>query len=273
MTEEELEEMMRLLEEQGWQPRVCDVQVPVYGNRVPCGRPLSIEDVFVERHMSLPHTIVRSISAYVIKAKGNSMEDMGIHDGDEVLVDLCDTAHDNEAVLVMLDGEMMIKLFVRDANGEVWLVPRNRAFRPIHVREGMEFSIRARVLKVLQDTLSAPFGEIQAIISEAMKQERQEMEQRGKGRPRHLAFKDCMTASDREEHLCRLHRYMEGLKGKRAAFIIQMAKRLGWLAELPSYEGIKGEFGDIGARSNFMRYLTMKMTEEEKEDIEQLMST
>ena len=66
MNEDELEEMMRLLEEQGWQPRECDVHVPVYGNRVPCGRPLDVADAFVERHMSLPHTIVRSIKAYVI---------------------------------------------------------------------------------------------------------------------------------------------------------------------------------------------------------------
>ena len=264
--------MMRLLEEQGWQPRECDVQVPVYGNRVPCGRPLDVADAFVERHMSLPHTIVRSIKAYVIQAKGNSMEDMGISDGDELLVELCDTACDNEAVLVMLDGEMMIKLFVRDEHGEVWLVPRNRAFRPIHVQEGMDFSIRARVLKVLKDTLRAPFGEIQALISEAAKAE-QRKEQRSKGRPRHLAFEDCMTADNREEHLRRLSHCMEGQKGKRAAFIIQTARRMGWLTEIPAYESIKGAFGDIGARSNFMKYVAMKMTEEEEMDIEGLMST
>lgn len=272
MTEEELEEMVRLLEEQGWQPRECDVEVPVYGNHVPCGQPVDVYDVFVERHMSLPHPIVRSISAYVIKAKGNSMEDMGISDGDELLVELCETAHDNEAVLVMLNGEMMIKLFVRDENGEVWLVPRNRAFKPIHVREWMEFSIRAHVLKVLKDTLRAPFGEIQAIISEAAKEERQES-QRGKGRPRHPAFEDCLTASDRKGHLSRLECCMEGQRGKRAAFIIQTAKRLGWLTEIPAYESIKGAFGDIGARSNFMKYLTMKMTKEEEKDFEQLLST
>ena len=97
MTDEELEEITRLLEEQGWQPRACDVEVPVYGNRVPCGQPTDVGDVLVERHLSLPHAIVRNIKAYVIVAKGNSMEDMGIHDGDEVLVELCDTASDNEA--------------------------------------------------------------------------------------------------------------------------------------------------------------------------------
>lgn len=254
---------MRLLEEQGWQPRVCDVQVPVYGNRVPCGRPLSIEDVFVERHMSLPHTIVRSISAYVIKAKGNSMEDMGIHDGDEVLVELCDTAHDNEAVLVMLDGEMMIKLFVRDANGEVWLVPRNRAFRPIHVREGMEFCIRARVLKVLQDTLSAPFGEIQAIISEAMKQERQEMEQRGKGRPKAKELESLFADKCSSEQREKLMEVLQSHKGKELMLLLNMAYSVGWLLEMPSYVVIKKLNKDIGAKSNYYDYRFVKMSEEE----------
>ncbi|MBR1800228.1 MAG: hypothetical protein IJ767_01850 [Bacteroidaceae bacterium] len=264
-TEEELKEMMRLLEEQGWQPRACDVLVPVYGNRVPCGQPSDVGDALVERHLSLPHAIVRSIKAYVIQARGNSMEDMGICDGDEVLVELCDTACDNEAVLVTLDGEMMIKLFVRDANGEVWLVPRNRAFRPIHVREGMELSIRARVLKVLKDTLRAPFGEIQACISEAARLERLGAEPPVRKDVRSL----LLSAEKADDQMRRLDKLIRGQKGKRVALVVKCALELGWLAERPTFAALEEAFGDLGSKTGFHRMMQASdyFTKEEKEPI------
>ena len=264
MTEEELKEMMRLLEEQGWQPRACDMDVPVYGNRVPCGQPTDVGDVLVERHLSLPSGIIRNIKAYVIQAKGNSMEDMGICDGDEVLVELCETACDNEAVLVTLDGEMMIKLFVRDKNGDVWLVPRNRAYNPIHVREGMDLRIRARVLKVLKDTLRAPFGEIEACISEAAKLERQRAElPKGKGRPKGKELECLFAEKCSVEQRRRLMDVLQSHKGKELMLLLNMAYNAGWLMEMPSYVEIKKLNKDIGAKSNYYDYRFVKMSEEE----------
>ena len=134
-------ELLEQLEAQGWNPRVCDVEVPVFINRVPCGTPTDTGDPTVDRHMSLPHPFVRNIRAYAIEAKGDSMEDMNISSGDLLLVELCDTAEDNQAVVAMVNGELTVKMFVRGADGDVWLVPRNSAYRPIHVREGMDFSI------------------------------------------------------------------------------------------------------------------------------------
>lgn len=256
--------MMRLLEEQGWQPRACDVEVPVYDNQVPCGQPSDVGDVVVERHLSLPRAIVRNIKAYVITAKGESMVDMGINDGDEVLVELCETADDNEAVLVTLDGEMMIKLFVRDSDGDVWLVPRNRAFNPIHVLEGMELSIRGRVLKVMKDTLRAPFGEIQAIISEAAKRERQTAtETKAKGRPKAKELESLFAEKCTTEQRERLIEALQRHKGKELMLLLNMAYNMGWLTEMPSYVGVKKLNKDIGAKSNYYDYRFVKMTEEE----------
>ena len=263
---------MRLLEEQGWQPRVCDVEVPVYGNRVPCGLPLDMSEAFVERHMSLPHAIVRNISAYVIQAQGDSMEDMGIHDGDQVLVELCETAHDNEAVLVMLDGEMMIKLFVRDANGDVWLVPRNRAFHAIHVREGMDFCIRARVLKILQDTIRAPFGEIQAIINEAKERERQDdTEQPARKDVRSL----LLSATDSEGQMLRLDKLLRGQRGKRVALVVSCALELGWFAERPSFAALEEAFGKLGSKSGYNKQIQLSnfFTAKEKDPIFQALNS
>jgi hypothetical protein len=40
MTEEELKEIMALLEAEGWQPQLCDTQVPRYVGKANCGVPL-----------------------------------------------------------------------------------------------------------------------------------------------------------------------------------------------------------------------------------------
>ncbi len=264
MEDNDMKDYIDELEAQGWNPRACDMSVPVYANRVPCGLPTDSGDECVDRHMSLPHEIVRNIRAYVIRAMGNSMEDMGISDGDDVLVELCDTARDNEAVLVTVDGENMIKLFVRDADGDVWLVPRNRAYKPVHVREGMEVIIRGRVLKVLKDTLRASFGEIQGIIDDAKRRERQaEGSQSSHKDVRSL----LASTADADELMDRLDSLIRGQRGKRVALVVTCALQLGMLVERPTFAALEEAFGRLGSKAGFNKQMSRHFTEEEKAPI------
>ena len=48
MTEQELKEIFKLLEEQGWKPMLCDTPVPFYDSEVPCGPPNGVGDVVCE---------------------------------------------------------------------------------------------------------------------------------------------------------------------------------------------------------------------------------
>jgi DNA polymerase V len=48
-------------------------------------------------------------SSVLIRVKGDSMIDAGIHDGDIVVVERCPTAADRQIVVAIVDGEITLK--------------------------------------------------------------------------------------------------------------------------------------------------------------------
>lgn len=72
-----------------------------------------------------------------------------------------------------------------------------------------------------------------------------------RGRPS-KTFVECMSGTDKEARLKRLHEVMSDKRGKAAALCVFTAQAgLSWLTERPSYEAVKNEFGDIGAKSSY----------------------
>ncbi|MGH7150550.1 MAG: transcriptional repressor LexA [Planctomycetota bacterium] len=70
---------------------------------------------------------------YVLKVKGDSMIEDGIHDGDWILVQRRSTARSGETVVAILDGgEATLKRFHREGS-RFRLEPANRALSPIVV--------------------------------------------------------------------------------------------------------------------------------------------
>ena len=96
-------------------------------------------------------------------------------------------------------------------------------------------------------------------------QEEERVRREGPGRPRRKDFIDIMAESGQQEHLQALHTLLEGRKGKDAAFLLQAALLLGWLTERPTFESVEAEFGNVGAKSNFNKYIKMDMTTAERE--------
>ena len=45
MTEEELKEIFKELEEQGFEPMLCDTPIPCFDNEVMCGNPTDVGDL------------------------------------------------------------------------------------------------------------------------------------------------------------------------------------------------------------------------------------
>ena len=62
MTEQELKEIFKLLEEQGWKPMLCDTPVPFYDSEVPCGPPNGVSDVVSEIAMMPRGSTLRNSS-------------------------------------------------------------------------------------------------------------------------------------------------------------------------------------------------------------------
>ncbi|MBR3389107.1 MAG: hypothetical protein IKG83_01140 [Prevotella sp.] len=87
---------------------------------------------------------------------------------------------------------------------------------------------------------------------------------RGRGRPKET-FKDKMIDDTDGRKLQRVHVKTNGKKGKDFSLIILACIKKGWLVR-PTYTQAKNEFGDIGTKTGYNKYLNDYMfTEEELE--------
>ncbi|MFZ5898761.1 MAG: transcriptional repressor LexA [Bacillota bacterium] len=107
------------------------VKVPLLG-RVPAGGPVLSEEIY-EGEIPLPRQWVKEPS-FLLEARGTSMVDVGIEDGDLVLVRCQPTAENGQVVIARIDGEVTCKRFYRNSP-EVILEPANPGFKPLRYRD------------------------------------------------------------------------------------------------------------------------------------------
>lgn len=106
------------------------VNVPLLGCIV-AGAPL--ETYAVEDTISIPSDMIGRKRTYVLKVKGDSMIEEGIHDGDFVIIDERNTAENGETVVALINNESAtLKKYYRE-NGQVRLQPANSSMEPIMV--------------------------------------------------------------------------------------------------------------------------------------------
>lgn len=118
--------------------------VPFYG-KIAAGRPALLRE-HVSGTFELDRKLAGSADAFFLQVKGDSMEGMGILDGDLVLVEPGDTdeVQNGEIIAARLGGEGTVKrYFARD--GQVVLEPANPGYAPILVHEYDDFTILGRV--------------------------------------------------------------------------------------------------------------------------------
>lgn len=114
-----------------------DVQPPMYvplvGN-VAAGAPITAEE-HTEGTFALPPELLGNSDKgfFMVEVEGESMVDIGMYDGDYVVVRPQETAEVGDIVVAMPDGlesEATVKEWVSDASGN-YLMPHNPAFEPI----------------------------------------------------------------------------------------------------------------------------------------------
>lgn len=129
--------------------RAQTVDVPLLGT-VACGVPILAEenvDAMIPVSIKLakpPHKY------FFLRAKGDSMNEAGINEGDMVLVKQQVTANNRDLVVALIDDEATIKEFQR--NGEmVILKPRssNKKHQPIILTR--DFQVQGIVITAIQD--------------------------------------------------------------------------------------------------------------------------
>ncbi|MBP5421909.1 MAG: hypothetical protein J6Y78_05640 [Paludibacteraceae bacterium] len=100
----------------------------------------------------------------------------------------------------------------------------------------------------------------------AHKQDTTEPQQgNGKRGRQKKSLKDKMIDDANGEKLQKMHTILKGKKGKDVSLIIVTCIKKGWMTK-PTFTEVKDEFGDIGSKSGYNKYLNDRMfTQEELE--------
>ena len=133
---------------------------------------------------------------------------------------------------------------------------------------------RIKALKRLREELLVGNAECLSMNKEAPKLNQEPRKENGskskrkRGRPKETLkdkmIKDKMINDADGSKLQKIHKVMDGKKGKDAALIILACIKMGWMLK-PTFPEVKKEFGDIGSRQNFTKYLKGKQDINEKQ--------
>lgn len=103
-------------------------QLPFFGY-IAAGRPLEV--VPSDDTISVPEHLTTRGENYVLKVRGESMIEDGIHDGDFVIIAPRTLANNGEMVVANVAGEVTLKRFYLETN-RVRLQPANSSMAPIY---------------------------------------------------------------------------------------------------------------------------------------------
>ncbi|MDO4266499.1 MAG: transcriptional repressor LexA [Eubacteriales bacterium] len=106
------------------------INVPLVGT-VAAGQPILAAQNITE-YFPLPADRFSEKDTFMLKIKGDSMIQIGILDGDEVIVQRQDTADNGDIVVALVDDSATVKRFFRE-DGHYRLQPENDSMQPIIV--------------------------------------------------------------------------------------------------------------------------------------------
>lgn len=111
------------------------VNVPIIGT-VTAGQPmLAVENI--EGYFPMPSEYMPNTQTFMLRVKGESMINVGIFDGDQILVQQQNTARNGDKVVALIDDSVTVKTFYKE-NGYYRLQPENDTMDPIIVRENLK---------------------------------------------------------------------------------------------------------------------------------------
>ncbi len=106
----------------------------------------NLSDQVIGETWELPRELTGDGTLFRLRVRGDSMINAAIADGDVVVVRQQEEAENGEIVAAMIDGETTVKTLQR-ADGQVWLLPHNPAYKPI---PGKDATILGKVVAVLR---------------------------------------------------------------------------------------------------------------------------
>ena len=119
-----------------------ELNLPYADSGIKAGFPSPAQDYLTES-IDLNKTLIRHTeTTFYAKVSGDSLNDIGISDGDIVIIDKSLEAQNGDYVAAFIDGEFTLKQFKLDeANNCAWLVPANKKYNTIKVTEDNDFMV------------------------------------------------------------------------------------------------------------------------------------
>lgn len=111
----------------------CDIiNVPVVG-RVAAGEPiLAVQNI--DNYFPIPAEYLHNKVTFMLKVKGESMINVGIYNGDTIIVEEAQTASNGEIVVALIDDSATVKTFYKEKD-YIRLQPENDTMDPIIVND------------------------------------------------------------------------------------------------------------------------------------------
>ena len=124
------------------------VNVPVLG-QVAAGEPILAVDN-ITGYFPIPSEFMPNEETFILTVKGDSMINIGIYNGDQIVVEKCNTAENGEIIVALLDDSATVKRFYKE-NGHIRLQPENDFMDPIIVDDCM---ILGKVIGLMTSDIS-----------------------------------------------------------------------------------------------------------------------
>jgi len=126
-----------------------ELQLPLFDTGISAGFPSPADD-FIELSIDLnKHIIKHKDTTFFAKVKGHSMKNVGIFDGDLLVIDKSLEPQDGRIAICQIDGEFTIKRIKKEEN-IFWLIAENEDYKPIKVTPENDFVIWGIVINSIK---------------------------------------------------------------------------------------------------------------------------
>ena len=123
--------------------------IPYFLSTISAGFPSPADD-YIENNLSLSELLIRNhLSTFLMKTSGDSMIDVGINDGDILVVDRSIEAKNRDIVIAILEGNLTVKRLLFKTYDLVVLKSENIAYKDIQIPELADLEIWGVVTSVI----------------------------------------------------------------------------------------------------------------------------
>lgn len=123
--------------------------IPIVGT-VACGTPILAEEN-IEEYVRLPISLTGRGKFFILRAEGDSMAEVGIDDGDLVIIRQQNTAETGQIIVALIDDEATLKRYYPEPQEQrIRLHPENSEYDDIYVDYCQVQGIAVKVLKDLE---------------------------------------------------------------------------------------------------------------------------